>query len=323
MFLGSCEVVRHPTTIALSVIERPFQKHLRNNKTIRKSQLNVPLDVFCALRSAVETRKSLKFGMARNLGHQWEVLRLECKLTCHSQKLNSCTPLAGKNLVAGTRNKAWHLSNMVSTWAMHVYLHVRTSGKGSIGFFADLNSISDLYGIFVQSWSFVLIFALRFRAIGRRKTRSQLPHLFNFGGGIDLKTDWKLESQATQRDSTWVIEEIRKKWTALGVLDSGLPVRSMDRCLMFVFLDSFILEQKFPDSWQIRDVLIPDSFWCLHMQKTWIRSKKIPVLSWIRKVMNPECKVETLYQNTLNPKRFVRVNGLFTNPDIQRSPAIL
>ena len=39
--------------------------------------------------------------------------------------------------------------------------------------------------------------------------------------------------------------------------------------------------------------------------------------------MNPESKVETLYPNTLNPQRFVRVNSLSTNPDIVRSPAIL
>ena len=37
--------------------------------------------------------------------------------------------------------------------------------------------------------------------------------------------------------------------------------------------------------------------------------------------MNQDSNVETLYLNTLNPKCFVRVNGLSTNPKILRSPA--
>ena len=39
--------------------------------------------------------------------------------------------------------------------------------------------------------------------------------------------------------------------------------------------------------------------------------------------MNQDSNVETLYLNTLNPKCFVRVNGLSTNPKILRSPAKL
>ena len=39
--------------------------------------------------------------------------------------------------------------------------------------------------------------------------------------------------------------------------------------------------------------------------------------------MNQESNVETLYLNTLNPKCFVRVNDLSTNPKILRSPAKL
>ena len=68
--------------------------------------------------------------------------------------------------------------------------------------------------------------------------------------------------------------------------------------------------------------LIANSFWCLHTKHE-SDIKKIPVLSRIRNVVNPEFKLETLYQNTLNPKRLVCVNGLPMNPDILRSPAIL
>ena len=51
-------------------------------------------------------------------------------------------------------------------------------------------------------------------------------------------------------------------------------------------------------------------FLLVFTHKTWIRYKKVPILSWIQSVINPESKVETLYPNTLNPKRFVRVNAL-------------
>ena len=84
----------------------------------------------------------------------------------------------------------------------------------------------------------------------------------------------------------------------------------------------FTLKKKFPDSLRTRNVLIANSFWCLHTKHE-SDIKKIPVLSRIRNVMNPEFKLETLYQNTLNPKRLVCVNGLPMNPDILRSPAIL
>ena len=57
---------------------------------------------------------------------------------------------------------------------------------------------------------------------------------------------------------------------------------------------TFTLEQKFPDSFRIRDALVPDSF-LLSTDKTWIRNKKFPDTSRMQNVMNQESKKETLY----------------------------
>jgi len=37
---------------------------------------------------------------------------------------------------------------------------------------------------------------------------SQISHLFNFWGRIDLKRDWNLESQATQGKTIWLTKKI-------------------------------------------------------------------------------------------------------------------
>ena len=44
--------------------------------------------------------------------------------------------------------------------------------------------------------------------------------------------------------------------------------------------------------------------------KTWIRNQNFPVSSWIRKLLNPELQVETLYLDTYESETLCSVNAL-------------
>ena len=74
---------------------------------------------------------------------------------------------------------------------------------------------------------------------------------------------------------------------------------------------TFTLEQKLPDSWRIRNVLITDCFWCLHTRhESGIKRCQFCYESRMLWIRNPKWK---LCIRILNPKRFVRVNSLLVN----------
>ena len=80
-----------------------------------------------------------------------------------------------------------------------------------------------------------------------------------------------------------------------------------------MFQTRFTLEEIVPDSWRIRNVLVPDWFCRLYTSG---RIRKLPGLDVSPEILNPESKVGTLNPETFESGEFSRVNDFFANPDI-------